>query len=79
MGSMIKVLEEAIEKVKKLPKDRQAYAAEILEDIVADADGEIFPIPEEHMAGVLEGLGQAQRGEFASDEEMEALWKKWRL
>jgi hypothetical protein len=76
---MIKVLEEAIEKVKKLPKDRQAYAAEILEDIVADADGEIFVIPQEHMPGVLEGLGQVQRGEFASDAEMEALWKKWRL
>jgi predicted transcriptional regulator len=72
---MIKVLEQAIEKIKKLPEDRQAEAAEILEQIAAAGDG-AFQIPDEHMEGVLEGLGQAERGEFASDEEMAALWKK---
>ena len=72
---MIKVLEEAIEKVKKLPEDRQAYAAEVLEQIVA-TDSEVFDVPDEHRAAVLEGLGQAERREFASDEEMAALWKK---
>jgi predicted transcriptional regulator len=33
-------------------------------------------VPDEHRAAVLEGLGQADRGEFATDEEMAALWKK---
>jgi len=72
---MIKVLEQAIEKVKKLPEDRQAYAAEVLEQIAASSDG-MFEIPEEHLAGVLEGLEQAKRGDFASDEDMARLWKK---
>jgi len=75
---MIKVLEQAIEKIKKLPEDRQADAAEILEQIAAAGDG-VFEIPEEHMEGVLEGLAQAERGEFVSDEEMAILWKKWGL
>jgi len=35
-----------------------------------------FIVPEEHRAAVLEGLRQAERGEFATDEEMAALWKK---
>jgi hypothetical protein len=74
---MIKVLVEAIEKVKKLPEDRQAYAAEVLQGIVADAGDDVFVIPDDHMAGVLEGLAQAERGEFASDKDMRALWKKW--
>jgi predicted transcriptional regulator len=30
----------------------------------------------EHRAAVLEGLEQAERGEYASDDEMAALWKK---
>ena len=47
---MIKVLEDAIAKVKKLPEDRQAYAAEDLEQPVADADAGVFDIPDEHMA-----------------------------
>ena len=72
---MMKILEEAIEKVLKLPEERQAYAAEVLEQIAA-AGGDAFAVPQEHRAAVLEGLGEAERGEFASDEEMAALWKK---
>jgi predicted transcriptional regulator len=40
------------------------------------ADPGRFIVPEEHRAAVIEGLLQAERGEFASDEEMAALWKK---
>ena len=72
---MTKVLEDAIEKVRRLPEDRQAYAAEVLEQIAA-AGSDLFIIPNDHRAGVLEGLAQAERGEFATDEEMAALWKK---
>jgi predicted transcriptional regulator len=31
---------------------------------------------DEERAAVLEGLAQANRGEFASDEEVEAFWKR---
>ncbi|MBR0827452.1 hypothetical protein JQ596_18155 [Bradyrhizobium manausense] len=72
---MTKVLEDVLEKVKRLPEDRQAYVAEVLGQIVA-ADGDLFVVPEEHRAGVLEGFQQAERGEFATDEQMAALWKK---
>jgi hypothetical protein len=55
---MNKVLEQAIEKIKKLPDDQQAYAAEVLEQIVADAEEGVFEIPSDHMAAVLEGLAR---------------------
>jgi predicted transcriptional regulator len=38
--------------------------------------GGIFIVPEEHREAILEGLKQADRGEFATEEEMAALWKK---
>jgi predicted transcriptional regulator len=72
---MIKVLELAIEKIRKLPEERQAIAAEVLEQIAA-GEGDIFIVPDDERAAVFEGLEQARRGEFASDEEMAALWKK---
>ena len=72
---MMKALEIAIEKLKALPEDRQAYAAEVIEQIAASDDG-VFQIPAVHRAGVMQGLEQAERGEFASDEEMAALWKQ---
>ena len=73
---MIKVLEDAIEKVKKLPQERQAFAAELLEQFVADADAGVFEIPDDHMAGVHEGLEQARRGEFVGDDEMASSLEK---
>jgi len=72
---MPKVLEDAIEKVRKLPEDRQAYVAEVLEQIAA-AGSDPFIVPEGHRIAVLEGLREAEQGEFVSDEEMAALWKK---
>jgi predicted transcriptional regulator len=36
----------------------------------------MFAVPEAHRAAVLEGLEQAERGEFVSDKEMAALWRK---
>ena len=72
---MTKVLDDAIEKVRRLPEDRQVYVAEILEQIAAAGSGP-FVVPDSHRAAVLEGLAEAERGEFVSDEEMAALWTK---
>jgi hypothetical protein len=73
---MIGALEDAIAKVRKLPEDRQAYVAEVLEQIAAAGSG-FFSVPQSHRAGVLEGLAQAENNEFVSDEEMAALEKVW--
>lgn len=72
---MTKALEDAIEKVRRLPEDRQVYVAEILEQIAA-AGSDSFVVPKSHRAAVLEGLAEAEQGDFVSDEEMAALWKK---
>lgn len=70
---MIEKLEKAIEKVKRLPDDRQAYAALLLEELASD---ETFVIPDDHKPAVAEGLAQARRGELVSPAEMLELWKK---
>ena len=72
---MTTILEDAIEKVRRLPEDRQVYVAEVLEQIASAGSG-LFVVPDEHRAEVLEGLEQAERGEFVSDHEMAAFWKK---
>jgi predicted transcriptional regulator len=74
---MIKALEKAIAQINDLPPERQAYAALVLKQI-ADDDGTLFEVPAEHRAAVLEGLAQAERGEFASEEDVErALRRPW--
>ena len=71
---MIKTLETAIEKIRTLPADRQAYAAEILEQLAAGGSG-VHRVPDDHMAAIQEGIGQADRREFVSDADMQKLWK----
>jgi hypothetical protein len=74
---MMKVLEQAIERVKGLPEERQEYAAEVLEQIAAGVGG-VFMIPEEDRVGVEEGLAQAKRGELLDEREVDAkLRRAW--
>jgi predicted transcriptional regulator len=35
-----------------------------------------FTVPNAHRAAIFDGLEQAERGQFVSDDEMTALWKK---
>jgi predicted transcriptional regulator len=71
---MTKLLEQAIAKARELSDEEQdALALTIL--AVAEGDAAAFPIDDETRAAILEGLGQAERGEFVPDEEIEALWK----
>jgi hypothetical protein len=67
MMPMTKLLERAIAKVRELPDDEQdALAAAILS--MADSDASGFPLDQRTVAAIREGLAQAERGEFVSDE-----------
>jgi hypothetical protein len=74
---MIKALEEAIEKIKGLSKERQEYAAEVLEHI-ALADDEVYHLTDEECRLVDEGLAELDRGEAASEAEVRAVFDKYR-
>lgn len=74
---MIKVLEQAIEKVRKLSKEQQEYAAEILEQI-AESGEEVHLLSDEERQLVREGLDELDRGEVASEAEVRAVFDKYR-
>ena len=74
---MIKTLEDAIAKVKKLSPERQEYAAEVLEQI-AEAGDAVYVLSDEERALVREGLAELDRGEAATDEEVRAVYDKYR-
>ena len=74
---MIKVLENAIEKVKTLSEERQRYAAEVLEQIAAAGD-EVYRLSDEERRLVREGLDQLDRGEFASEAEVRRIFDNHR-
>jgi predicted transcriptional regulator len=66
------------DRARTWPPERQALAAELLTLIEAQ---ELSPIrvSEEEWAAIQEGNAQAERGEFVSDEEIAALYKRFGL
>lgn len=74
---MIKVLADAIEKVKKLSPKRQQYTAEVLEQIAESGD-EIYRLSDEERRLVQEGLDELDAGRVVSDKDMAAFWARHR-
>jgi hypothetical protein len=62
-----KLLEKAIVTVRELPEEEQeAVAAVMLR--MAGAEAPVVHLDDETRAAIREGVGQAERGDFISDE-----------
>jgi Ca2+-binding EF-hand superfamily protein len=70
---MTELLEQALEAILRAPPRIQDEIAKFMLDMIDD--GEDREIPAEHLAAVLEGEGQAARGEFATDEQVAAAFR----
>ena len=73
---MTKLLEEAIEVVRRLPVDSQDDIARTILHL-ARSELEAEPVDPTHLAALLEGLAQAKRREFATDDEVEAAFRRF--
>jgi predicted transcriptional regulator len=72
---MTELLEKALESVRELPDEKQDALARLLMQFVGSEQSELELSPEE-AASFDESLAQAERGEFATDEEVDAIWAK---
>ncbi len=68
-------LELLVARVATWPKPAQEKFVRTLENIER-TDAGLYPLSAEEQAAIEEGLAQAERGQFASDEELEALLKR---
>ena len=75
MSTMNKLLEDAIKKVRQLSESDQDEAAEMLLSVASRRSAPVH-LDDETLAAVREGQEQALRGEFASDEDMAAFFRR---
>jgi Ca2+-binding EF-hand superfamily protein len=73
---MTKLLDKALEAVRRLPASSQDEIAHAMLTLAGD-DGEPEAIDPGHLAAVLEGLAQAKRRQFATDDEIEAAFRRF--
>jgi hypothetical protein len=74
---MTKLLEKALEALRRLPPDSQDEIARTILHLAAGDEGEPEEIDPAHLADVLESLAQAKRRQFASDAEVEAAFRRF--
>ena len=72
---MTKLLEQAIETARALPPDMQDEMARVLMALAGDARSTVG-LSVQEASSFDESLSQAERGEFASEEEVRAVWAK---
>jgi hypothetical protein len=74
---MIKLLEQAVEKVQTLPPEMQDQAARMLLAFAGDEEPTLV-LTQEEEADLMEAQAERLRGDFATDAEVEAVLSKYR-
>ncbi len=69
-------IKKVFERVMRWPAQQQREAAEMLLALEAD-EGEFYHPTEDEWAAIQQGMLEADRGEFATDKEIEELFRKW--
>lgn len=75
MNQMSPRLARAIEVAESWPEDRQNAAAEVLEEMQAFGN-EPFQLTAEDRADLEQAIEEMRRGEYASDADVEAMFRR---
>ena len=76
MSSMTKLLESALEAVRLLPPDDQDEIARVIMQLARPDVPAPVPLSPEERAAIARSKAAAARGEFATDEQVRAVWAK---
>ncbi len=72
---MTKLLDRAIEAARAMPPEMQDEVARMLLQFAGE-DQPVIQLTAEEESSFEESLAQAERGEFATDDEVRAVWAK---
>ncbi len=75
-GPMNKVLENILTRAETWPKAAQEELARVAREIEIEQSGAVYTLSADERTAIEEGLAQADRGEFVSDEDMEAFFNR---
>jgi hypothetical protein len=74
-----KLLEKALEAVRILPPDVQDDIARIVLELAGGDGTTVVPLSSDERAAIADSRAAAARGEFATDEQVRAVWAKHQL
>jgi hypothetical protein len=78
--TMTKLLDEAVTAVRRLPPEMQDEIARAMLALATPEDSsEVYILTPEERVAIAESREAAERGEFATDDEVRAVWAKFGL
>jgi predicted transcriptional regulator len=75
---MTKVWDQLLQRVQSWPDEAQEELAQIVEEIEAELNESPYDASPAELLGVERGLRDAAEGKFASPEQVEAVFAKYR-
>jgi hypothetical protein len=75
---MTKLLDKAIEAARELPPELQDDIARVVLQLASRDDGSVVTLSDDERAAIARSKAAAARGEFAPDDQVEAVWAKHR-
>lgn len=75
---MTELLEKAIERVRSFPPEAQDGFARAMRRLTGD-ETEIVALTEDEQAAIAASKSAAARSDFATDEEVQAVWATYGL
>ncbi len=73
---MTKLLDQALEAARNLPESDQDDIARVVLRLAGNDDTSVIVLSPEDRAAISASKEAAARGDFATDEEVRALWAK---
>lgn len=73
---MTKLLDQALQVARRLPPDAQDDIAQIVLQLAGGDDAPPVPLSSDERAALAVSKKAAARGEFATDEQVRAIWAK---
>jgi hypothetical protein len=73
---MTKLLDQALAAARRLPPDLQDDIARVILRLTGVDDEPPVPLTSEERDAIAESRAAAARGEFATDEQVRAVWAK---
>jgi predicted transcriptional regulator len=73
---MTKLLDQAVDAVRRLSPSEQDAIARAIMRLTGSDDARPVPLTLDEQAAIVRSREAAARGEFATDEEVAAVWRK---
>ncbi len=74
--TMTQLFDRAVETVRNLPAEAQDEIARLVLQLAGEEDEPIIQLTPQEAVSFDESFAQAARGEFATDDEIRAIWAK---